>query len=261
MKKSIILFLAIFMLTGCDLSYNLEINEKKFNETITITEKDSTKWNNQIIENNNETYKEKIDWIINNPVYVEKNADVAPYEDTPMLNGIKYYQQEKINNQNGYGVKLNTNGNIKEINNLRSLSYCYEFASIINNNEEYIISTSFKNYCFEQYLLLDKININITTDMKVNSNNADRVSGNTYTWIITRENYSNKSISLAMQSISEYEEEKKEELQNNVVDKEKNNKKDYTLYIFCGILITLILIGYLIFKKIKDKSENFGIDD
>ena len=97
MKKSIILVLAILILTGCDINYNLEINDKKFKETITIVETNSTKWNDQIIENSNETYKDKIDQIIDNPIYVEKNADVSPYEDTPIISGIKYYQQEKIN--------------------------------------------------------------------------------------------------------------------------------------------------------------------
>ena len=99
--------------------------------------------------------------------------------------------------------------------------------------------------------------------MKVTSNNADIVSGNTYTWTITKENYDNKSISLAMQSINEYEQEKEEEEQKQEEIKGAVDKKNssYTMYIFCGVLLVLILIGYAIFNKIKNKNNNFDIDD
>lgn len=264
MKKKLFFLISIFLLTGCDVNYNLVISEKKFNETITIIEDDSTKWNSNIVEDIDETYKNKIDWLENYPVYVFKKANVDPENEFNIIDGVKYYKKEKKITGNQYGINLITNGTIKEINDLRSLGYCYEFATVINNNDEYILSTSFKNNCFDTYQLLEEININITTDMKVTSNNADSVSGNKYTWKITRANYNNKSISLAMQSINDYDQEKNEidDKENNKDNEiEKNNKNDYTMYIFCGILILLILLGYFIFQKIKKKNESFDIDD
>lgn len=264
MKKKIILLSAIFILTGCDINYNLVIDEQNFKESITIVEEEPTKWNSSIVDGSNDTYKDEIDWMLKYPIHVSKTANIDPYDDTMMTSGVKYYQKEKINSKEEYGVSLNTTGHLQELNDFRSLNYCYEFANIINNDYEYIISTSFKNHCFETYLLLDKVNINITTDMKVTSNNADHVRGNTYTWTITRGNYNNKSISLAMQSINEYKQDKnKEEIDDKIEkdNKKKSQENDYIMYIFYGILLLIVVIGYFIIKKIKNKNENFDIDD
>ena len=58
MKKKIILLSAIFILTGCDINYNLVIDEQNFKESITIVEEEPTKWNSSIVDGYNDTYKD-----------------------------------------------------------------------------------------------------------------------------------------------------------------------------------------------------------
>ena len=91
MKKSIILLLAIFMLTGCDLSYNLEINEKKFNENDIyefqkITDKDEIK---DILS----TYLEKhFDINDDKQTWIDKMKDLA--EEKGYAREVKLFKQE-----------------------------------------------------------------------------------------------------------------------------------------------------------------------
>ena len=47
---------------------------------------------------------------------------------------------------------------------------------------------------------------------------------------------------------------------NNTNIESENKSKDYTLYIFCVILLIVLLLGYFIFKKIINKN-NDEMDD
>jgi len=260
MKKCLLLVL-VLILSGCTLEYNLVIDESTFEEVITINENDSTKLNSPVAEGTTMTYKNRVDWLVTTPIYVYKNSNVSPYEEDGIIDGVKYYEKQKIVTGEEYGVSLITNGEIDEINDLRSLSHCYEIARVLNNKDEYVISTSFKNMCFENYPLLDELTINITTDMKVTSNNADSVSGNTYTWKITRANYDNKSISLAMQSIRDYnqdkyneEQEEKREEQRKKIEKQKNTTLKILGVVGIAFLVIVLGLGIVIF--IKNQKEN-----
>lgn len=42
-------------------------------------------------------------------------------------------------------------------------------------------------------------------------------------------------------------------------DNSSTNKKDYTLYIFCGILLIVFLLGYLIFNKVKNNGNKMDV--
>ena len=261
MKKIVILLAFLFTLTGCTLEYNLVIDERTFEEVITINENDSTKLNSPVAEGTTISYQDRVDWLASYPIYVFKNAHIDPYDDSIIIDGVKYYEKQKIVTGEEYGVSLITNGEIDEINDLRSLSHCYEIARVLNNKDEYVISTSFKNMCFENYPLLDELTINITTDMKVTSNNADSVSGNTYTWKITRANYDNKSISLAMQYIRDYnqdkyneEQEEKREEQRKKIEKQKNTTLKILGVVGIAFLVIVLGLGIVIF--IKNQKEN-----
>lgn len=261
MKKGLFLLIGLLLLSGCTMDYNLVINEKTFNEEIIISENNTSNWNKICEDGGDFTYKERINLLERYPVSVYENAALDPYDPNIEVDGVEYYNKEIIDNSDTYGLKMNTSGGISNINDLNSLSYCYDIAQVINNKDEYVISTSFKNHCFEMYPLLEELNINITTDMKVTSNNADMVSGDTYTWTITRDNYDDKSISLAMQSIRDYDNDKfeakeEEKRQEQEQKKEKQKKTVLTVLSVMGILflIAVIAIGITIF--IKNRREN-----
>ncbi len=261
MKKLLMLILMAIVLTGCSVDYNLVINEGVFEETISIIENDSSKFYSPIDSYGSISYKERIDWLNTHPIYVFKNSDIDPYDDTIEVSGVKYYNKEKVVDDNKYGVVMTTSGDIENINDLRSLSHCYEVAQVINNKDEYVLSTSFKNYCFENYTLLTEMTINLTTDMKVTSNNADSISGNTYTWKITKDNYENKSISLAMQSIRDYKNDKyyEEEAKKQAEEKKRiqSQKKSMTkIFGIFGISFVVVIAIILIAIFIKNRKEN-----
>jgi len=261
MKKTLILLGFLIMMTGCTLDYNLVISEKTFEENILILEDNTQNWNKICETDGVFTYKERIDFLRDYPVALYKNAEMDPYDPTIEIDGVDYYEKEKVNDYESYGLKMSSSGKIANMNDLRSLSYCYDIARVINNKDEYIISTSFKNNCFDKYPLLDELNINITTDMKVTSNNADSVNGDTYTWKITRSNYSDKSISLAMQSIRQYDNDKIIEKENQKRE-EREKKQEKTKKIVKGslgvigiiVLVAIIILGIVI--VIKNRKEN-----
>ena len=97
--------------------------------------------------------------------------------------------------------------------------------------------------------------------MKVTFNNADSINGNTYTWKITKDNYDDKSISLAMQSIQDYkndkaleEEERKSQAQKRKMEKQKQVTIK-TLGII-GIVFLIVAMILVIAILIKNRKEN-----
>jgi hypothetical protein len=119
-----------------------------------------------------------------------------------------------------------------------------------------ILSTSKNAICFEQYPTLTNLIVNITIDGKVSSHNADRVNGNVYTWQINRNNASSKAINLVIDNLND---EPTTSKLNNNSSTNSTTKKDYTLYIFCGILLIVIVVIYIIFNKIKNNEKDNDI--
>ena len=124
--------------------------------------------------------------------------------------------------------------------NSTAVSACYKTLSIANYNGNTIISTNNRAECFDAYPSLSSLTINIIVDKKVTSNNADKVNGNTYTWNINRNN-KNKGINLTFADKDNDKTTEEEAVEKNIVI-----KKDYTMYIFAGILLVIVLIIYLI---------------
>jgi hypothetical protein len=79
----------------------------------------------------------------------------------------------------------------------------YDFFAVYYNDTDesgkkdlITISTSLKNLAFEKYPELDNLTINIKTNHRVYSNNADSKKDYTYTWNIDRNNYTEKPIQI-----------------------------------------------------------------
>ena len=144
----------------------------------------------------------------------------------------------------------------------------YVETTILNQEETLVLRTKKENILCD-YNYFDSLKVNITVDPKIyklNYTNTSNINNNTYTWYLDRSNCNNSEIVLTLDKIKNIEDDiiNPNENKDNELDKDiikNNNKNNYTMYIFCGILIILILIGYAIFKKIKNKSESFGIDD
>lgn len=170
MKKMLLLFLLV-MLTGCDITYNLELDDK-FTENIIIKER--------IVEGQ-ESDELRMNLSIGEPLYHDSKSE-NKYE-------IKKTVDDGV-------MTLSANGVFPFDNSHSNAIYtaCGEYKLDQNGDKVKIVASDFK--LFDIYPPLDSFTVNIRSKKKVLKSNADKVKGNTYTWVITKDNYSNKTINL-----------------------------------------------------------------
>lgn len=216
-RRLLILIVFIITLTGCSSEYNLEFSNNKIKENVVVT-------------------------ILDSDIPKQVENPVAEIDDrvTPFIEGDQYpfFDNEEI----VYDKKVDKVGDVttvtldyeyshdefKESNVYQS---CFENALFDINRNNYLLSFSGSFYC----LYGDEITINIKTNNKVNDHNADKVSGNVYTWIINQDNVQETSI------------------QMNISDQSKTVQT--VLYVVIGIVFVLLVIcGYIAYKKIKNRD-------
>lgn len=173
MKKNFILLCIIFLLTGCNVEYNVTINNDKIDENISVYT-DTLDYISESDGNSNN---------INNIDYYAYNSSDAKY---------KYNKTIKKSN-NLYEINLTYSHNPNEFINSTALNY-FKYHSFINDEKYYYIKLQdgLKNGYKDK--ISKKVLVKITTSNKVVQNNADKIEGNTYIWEITKTNADNKEI-------------------------------------------------------------------
>lgn len=238
MKRRILLLLITMLLTtGCTCEYNLTINGNSYKEEVIL----SAETEEELL-NFNKEYEITTDKDEYNQILSSDSMDIKIQEET--------YKYNFSNNR----LTFNYNFSQGKYVNSTAVSICYNKLTVTNYNNTIIISTSPKADCFEEYSTLSKIKVNIKIDKEVISHNADDIDRNTYTWYITKENATNKSINLVLNNNTNEEDKNI----NNDINKneEEKNKNDYTIYIFFGIIAIIIFLGYKWFMKFKEKNNN-----
>ena len=230
MKKNILIIVLALILTGCTAEYTLTINEGVYSEKVSI-----------IGDNNDETASFNNDWV----VAVDKDIYnlQGDSETTTVPEDIYEYKIK------GNSLTFSYDFNIKNINNSSAISNCYNVFNINKYEDRIVISTDENITCFDKNPTLNDVIVNIITDKEVLSNNADSVDGNKYIWHLTNTNSKSKSINMLMVNDAE----------DIISGTGNSNKKDYSMYIFCGILLLCVLIGYLIFNILKIKRTRVNI--
>lgn len=241
-KKIIVLIIMLLLTTGCTCEYNLNIDGNTYKEEINILGTDSEE-----INNFNNDWKVPVDKDEYNNISGEPGTEIK-------INGDTYTYKISGNN-----LIFSYDFTRNRLNNSTAISNCYDKATIQSYENSIVISTSNKVSCFDKYPTLTMVKVNITTDKNVTSNNADSVNGNTYTWNLTKNNSSDKSINMIIDN-KEDNSQNQTTPDDNYANQPQNNNKDYTLYIFCGILLIILLSGYFISKKIINKN-NDEMDD
>ena len=238
MKKRIIyLLIIILLLTGCTCEYNLVINGDTYSEEV-------------ILNGNNEEsslFNQKWQIPVDKDIYNSLSGD--PSSNIDIDDNIYNYKLS------GNKLLFNYDFSIHELNNSTAISNCYKTATVNAYQDRIILSTASEVTCFDKYPNLDELVINITVDRPVISHNADYKNGNIYTWNITRDNFSDKSINMILDNSDIIDNNTPLE-DNNKNNIDTDNKDDYTLYIFCGILLLTLLLGYFIINKIKNREDN-----
>lgn len=173
MKKNIILLCIIFLLTGCNVEYNVTISNDKIDENISVYT-DTLNFTSESDGNSNN---------INNIDYYAYNLSDSKY---------KYNKTIKKSN-NMYEINLTYSHNPNEFINSTALNY-FKYHSFINDEKYYYIKLQdgLKNGYKDK--ISKNVLLKITTNNKVVQNNADKIDGNTYIWEITKQNADEKEI-------------------------------------------------------------------
>lgn len=259
MKKNKLLFLIIILLmcTGCTVEYNINITADSIDETIVVNDYPTYgRTKNQILKHYNMWY----------PVFVNfiKEGETIEIEDfSDKVDGIEYYQKNLQELNNGYQYSYKYNYNIEEYYDSYALATAFIEPKVHITSDALILRTSQKNLLCN-YDYFDSLKVNITIDPKIyklNTTNSQDIYGNTYSWTLDRNNCDNSQILLTLNIDDQLIEDLDDQEDDKTVVQKENPLSNYALYIFCGILLILIFIGYKIYKKIKEKNENFNEDD
>ena len=227
MKKCKILLLIIFafVLTGCSVDYNVEIYKNDVKVNGTLLEENSDRWYEKVYDI---TYQEMVD--------LKTTGD----EYSPVIDGLY-----KIDEEGKLGLGLKNKYKLdKSYISSPGISSCYKYFRVMEEDNKIILSSSLENLCFDEYKNLDNITINLKTNHKVVSSNADTVNGYHYTWNISRENKDDAAIQITLEKdkyIFNYE--------NEFV------KKIFYILIIVGIILGVGSITYIHFKK---KNNNLN---
>lgn len=181
MKKVImVLVIFVFILTGCSSEYNLEINNSKIKENIKV----------EILDADIPKEVPGID--------VELNDRITPFINNnqyPIFNNTKIKYKKKVTKVGDLTkVTLNHTYTHDEFRNSNTFKTCFENAEFKKTRKGYDLNFSGSFYC----LYGDSIKINVKTNNKVINHNADKVSGNVYTWVINDNNVKNVDINLSL---------------------------------------------------------------
>ena len=248
MKKRKLLILIILILTittGCSIEYNITINKDTIKEEIIVDDIiTTTRSKEKILEHYNKWY----------PTYVNymKTEEKIPLKNfNKKYQGIEYYNKSIKEINNGYQYKYFYTHNIDDYYDGYALANTFEDVTIQETEKTLVLKTSAESF-FCNYDYFDSIKVNVTFNPKnyqINYTNAINVENNTYTWTINKSNCNTSQMILTLNKII------------NTDSSEDNIKQDYSMYMFYGILLGIVIIGYFIIKKQKSKLNDFDIDD
>lgn len=215
MKKILLLFCFVLLMTGCSTEVTLKIDEEKVSETIKIFGLKSEIYSNNVL-----------------------NEDVKFYVEI-FEREYEFYDIKEFEDQNYIGKIYELSEKPELWAELSHLRPCYETFKLTKTDTNISLYTSEEYRCGYLYGAND-VTLTIESDLELISTNADKVEGNKLIWNINTDNYKNKSISF------DYE-------ITNSKDSEINSQ--YLKYIFLVIFVLVIGIFFFIKKRNKDNNK------
>ena len=213
MLKFLTLIIILITITGCSATYEINITkEKKIDETIFVYE------DNKIVDTLTE---KKENEIFNSLLDFER--------------GYEHYKRETHTTEKYSGYKYTYSFNFEEYDAMSQLRKCYETLTF-NSENELSISTSKEFICGNYYPNANSMELIITSDYYIKSSNADKIDNNKHIWIINKNNYKNKPISIKFDTTKINEEE---------IEKTNTTK----------IIITFLIFLFLIIFVIKNRKK------
>ena len=209
------------ILSGCDAIYNLTINDNFFSENASIITRKNIDEGQYRIAYNLMSYS------------IETGIPLS------ISNSTDYYKVRSVDDTVDLGILLDGDFQLGNSNSYLVNNSCENYEAIVYGNKIELKASKF--IIFDEYESLDKITVNIKSNYLYSSNNADEVNGDTYTWIIDRNNYNTKDIHITF-------------MKNDII-RESVKKMDTPMKKFFVFIIGLVLIGIIIFFIIKMKRK------
>lgn len=238
MKKIILLGLMMFVLTGCNVEYNLTINEDTIYESIDLLSE--TAEESYILS----VYTKPIEVSLDSPMHSESNEK---------LPDVEYYNTSKLLNNGLYQMNINYEHNFNDYKNSNIISNSVSVLKIEKSKGIYIFNTGATLKVFDNYKELNNLTIKIKLSDKFElvSSNADEVINNEYIWNVSRNDYKTNPITLSFKKIEKNNSTNNNE--NNNVNIQNNNEEntstDYMLVVFSFIGFIIVLLVIVIFSK------------
>ena len=254
--KFLVLLLIVFLLSGCKAEVNVNITKDKISNKITI------ETNNDEYNRYASSYREFF------PAYFEDNvSDEMPDEE---LVDVEYFSYSKTPTSGGMVFNYSYDYPLADYINSTPLQVAFTSSTIeVDKKTDSIIvhindltDDNGKTYevpLFDSYSNLDELRINVTSELKVISNNADSYRDGVYTWIFNR-NHTDKKIDLIVDSggnnsvvinttksinygdlTTEANESKEKEKNNNETSKVTKILAPIFLVFFVGAVILLMI--------------------
>ena len=151
------IFLLVFCLTGCDVTYNLTITNDNMIESVNFWYSD------------NEANRQLLDQ------YLSVSHQAYFDMDTSLTHN---YNQSKMSKDDKIGMNLNYSYENDDLQKSSLLSRCYYKKNVINTDTQIVINTEGPISCMymDGVKEFDSLEINIITKLKVLENNADKVT-------------------------------------------------------------------------------------
>lgn len=238
MKKIIVLLFSIILITGCEVSYNVTINEDDFNENLSINEIDLSKFSSYNLGDDFDYYDR---------MPFPKSIDNSELSYKVLNNMDRSLLYEKTNILNEDGITFGISGRTENNSNFYKSNLINTFGNVeyeTKNNINYI-KYSLTSDLLKKYNMVDVITINVIDKNNcVLSNNADKKDGDKYTWLVTKDNYLTKSIDF---SYSIKEVVSKKTIKNSI--RKLNDPLVKFGVVIAGIcLLCLIIYKYIILR-------------
>lgn len=237
MKKILLLILLLTLTTGCDVEYNLTIDDFYTEEVKFYYDSD--------FDNSNPYY-------ILAYIYSSDNSEL-----TEKVEGEIYYDNFSGLNYEGYRFQFTED----EFLDSNILNTCY---SIYTTEENGVmkINTNNINSCFSFYSNLDNITIKITdVNNEIIYSNAQSVLGNIYVWNFNSDDRYDSYIEIQIgEEITDTEEDESSDnystyTENNNLTSEEELVNEYGIYIIVGTLAVFFAVIFSI-VYIKTKNNN-----
>lgn len=236
-KKIFLLFMTIFLLSGCTASYSVNINEDN-----SVTEEASVYEEKEIFDY---YFIDALEHTSYTPEY---------FSDISIKNYISQWSKNynitgyaRSDSEKNYSVKKDSNySSLNELKNSQVLKMVFDKVEIKNNDN--IWSLNFSGYNKEVLNVIDNYNVTIKLPYLILDTNGSKNSLNIVTWNFNKLNVDDIFL--------EFDISKKYDEIESVAKKEKN-KPDYKTYLIIGVCIVSVgLIGFVIFRtayKLNDE--------